>query len=169
MRALLLTTCLALSSFALAGCETETAATIAVTNEFAMTADGGVGPTTVTIYRVWFAPTLLDEPVVPGATSDALRTVPGSDYAYALLAPGWDPAAGGEPTTLVPVRSKEKLTTSRGAELTVHVNDGAFVGRCGFGGSPLAQVDAEFIVQRVFPGAFAGKRYDAATCGTVMP
>jgi hypothetical protein len=119
------------------------------------------------VFRVWYAATLVDEPLSSGAASEPLRTVPGTDYAYALVARGWDPASETPPAALFALRSKDKLTAHRGEELRVRVSDATFDGDC-VTGHALAQLAADFVTQRIFPGPFAGGRYDAATCAIVL-
>ncbi len=115
------------------------------------------------VLEAWWYTTLFRTPVGAGGTSEALRTVPASDYAYAVLAPGWDPASGTAPTTLLPVRSASRLVVDRGGALSIVVGPQTFVGDCA-AGAPLSQQDADFITERIFPGTFAGATYDAATC-----
>jgi len=43
------------------------------------------------------------------------------------------------------------------------VSDGEFVGNCA-AGSVLGEDDARLVVERIFPGDFAGSSYDPATC-----
>jgi hypothetical protein len=148
-----------------AACETPDPTSAVVDNAYpASPATALTGPQIV-VYKVWWSATLFKEPVVPAASSDVERSVPESDTAYALLAPGWDPASGSPPTTLVPVRSKSKLVAPRGDTLHIVVSDGTFRGRCD-ANEPLSQEDADFITQRIFPGEFANVTYDAKTCTT---
>jgi hypothetical protein len=92
-----------------------------------------------------------------------VRVVKGSDYAYALLAPGWDPESGSPPSALLPVRTISKLSVDRGDTLRIVISDATVLGNCATG-TPLAQADADFITQRIFPGEFVGQHYDAASC-----
>jgi len=151
------------ASLVMIACDTETATHAAVENGFAEVADGGDPATRVVVYKAWWVTTLFTEPVPPASTSAELRTVPERDTAYALLAPGWAPASGVPPTTLIPVRSKEPLAVSRGEVLHILVSDGAFTGNCA-ASQALTQDDADFITQRIFPGEFAKRTYDAKTC-----
>lgn len=125
-------------------------------------------PSQVVVYKVWWAATLFNDPVVPGASSDIQRSVPESDVVYALLAPGWDPVSGSPPTKLVAVRSKEKLVAPRGDTLHIVVSDATFTGSCD-ARQPLSQADADFITQRIFPGDFANVAYDAQKCAPRTP
>ena len=143
----------------LAGCDTETATSSVVANGYAKVA-GGVGPT---VYRAWWLATYYGAPVAPGGTSASERSVAGSDFAYAVLAPDWDPTSATPPKRFVPLRSKARLEASRGDSLAIVVDDAHFDGNCE-GGKLLSQEDADFITQRIFPGEFAGKTYDAQTC-----
>lgn len=117
----------------------------------------------VVVYKAWWSATLFEDPVLPGASSDEQRSVPESNFVYALLAPGWDPASGSPPTKLLAVRSKEPLAATRGDTLHIIVSDATFAGSCD-ARQPLSQEDADFITQRIFPGDFANVSYDAATC-----
>ena len=42
---------------------------------------------TMTVFKVWWVTTLFPNPVAPEARSETERTIPASDFAYALLAP----------------------------------------------------------------------------------
>ena len=147
----------------LASCDGETPTTAAVENDYPAVADGAAASTQSVVYRAWYASTVFLEPVAAGATSDTLRTVPSSDYVYVVLAVGWDPASGAAPSKLVPMRSKGQLRVARGDLGLIKVSTATFDGDCA-SGHPLSQDDADFITQRIFPGAFAGTTYDAATC-----
>jgi hypothetical protein len=144
---------------AVAGCDTETATSSLVENGYAQV-DGGVGPT---VYRAWWLATYYPDPVAPGGTSATQRSVPGSDFAYAVMAPDWEPASQAPPERFVVLRSKAKIEASRGDTLAIVVDDAHFDGNCE-GGKLLSQDDADFITQRIFPGEFAGKTYEAQTC-----
>jgi hypothetical protein len=120
---------------------------------------------TMTVFKVWWVTTLFPSPVAPGASSETERTVPASDFAYALLAPGWPPDSGTRPPRLVALKSAQPLTAAAHELLTIAVDDGRFVGDCQ-AGSPLDPADAALIVGRIFPGDFAGAAYDPATCTT---
>lgn len=122
-------------------------------------------PSQVVVYKAWWAATLFEAPLVAGASSEEQRSVPETDFVYALLAPGWDPESGAPPVKLVAVRSNETLTAPRGDTLHIAVSDATFAGSC-VAGQPLSQDDADFITQRIFPGAFAGTTYDAKSCVT---
>ncbi|MEO8902632.1 MAG: hypothetical protein ABI488_11545 [Polyangiaceae bacterium] len=127
-------------------------------------ADAGTAAT-MTVYKGWWAVAQLPEPVSPGTESDPVRVVQGSDYAYALLAPDWDPESGAPPPSLLPVRTTAKLSVHRGDTLDIVISDATVLGNCA-AGKALSQKDADFITQRIFPGEFAGLSYDAATCVT---
>ena len=145
---------LAATTLPLSACD-DTASTVMVENAYA----------TITVYETWWATTLLADPVAPGATSAIERTVPGDDFAYALLAPGWTPGSGAPPAALIAARSAERLSVARGALLRIAVSDDAFIGNCA-AGKPLDADSAQLIVERIFPGDFAGATYDPATCAT---
>jgi hypothetical protein len=147
----------------LSGCN-DTPATVVVGNGYPASPDSDAAAT-VTIYKLWWTTTLIADPVAPEGVSPIERTVPGSDYAYALLAPGWSPESGAPPAALIAARSAERLSVARGARLEIVVSDHTFVGNCA-AGKPLDADSAALIVERIFPGAFAGARYDPATCVT---
>lgn len=147
------------------GCETETATTVVVDNDYPAVPDGGDTSTETTVFKVWWVTSLLPDPVAPGNEGQPQRTVPNSDFAYAVLAPGWDPSSQVPPTRLIPAKSSIKLSVARGDMLHVHVSNGTFAGNCA-AGQALSQDDADFITQRIFPGEFAGETYDAKSCST---
>jgi hypothetical protein len=134
-----------------------------VDNGYPELVDGGDPSTQVVVYKAWFVTTLFTEPVLPAQSSDERRSVPATDSAYALLAPGWDPEGTAPPTTLIAVQSKAKLSVSRGDFLHLSISDATFKGSCA-AKQPLSQAEADFITQRIFPGEFASVTYDAATC-----
>jgi hypothetical protein len=145
----------ALAPFALAlACETETPSSAILEN----------GSSAV-VYRAWWSETVFEKPVAPGGASEQLRTVPSTDFAYVLLAPGWNAASAASPTSLVVLRSKVPLSLARGDTLHVAVSDATFDGNCG-AGDPLSQAEADRITQTIFAGDLAGLAYDAATCTT---
>jgi hypothetical protein len=115
------------------------------------------------VFKVWWVTSLLPDPVAPGGEGQTERAVPASDFAYAVLAPGWAPSSATPPTALLPAKSTAPLTAGRGETLHVHVSDTTFTGDCA-AGSALTQDDADFITQRIFSGEFAGVAYEAATC-----
>lgn len=115
------------------------------------------------VFKAWWAVTEFPDPVSAGQSSDDERVIPESDYAYMLLAPGWNPASTEPPVHLIPVRTKSKVSVARGDRLHIVVADQTVDGDCA-AGTPLSQDDADFITQRIFPGDFQGLRYDAATC-----
>jgi hypothetical protein len=146
------------------GCETETPTSAVVENAFPATADAGeTSVNAQVIYQVWWRTTLFTAPVAPGATSEVERTVPGTDYAYALVAEGWDPESATLPTRLLALRSTDPLSVARGEILHISVGPSRFVGDCA-AGMTLSEHDSDLITTRIFPGAFAGRRYDPATC-----
>lgn len=103
-------------------------------------------------------------PIPPGTSSGPQTTVSASDNtAYVVLAPGWDPASGNAPTSLVVMQSKTGFSVHLNDTLHIPVDDAHFAGNCA-AGSRLAQKDADVITQLVFPNTFASFHYDAATC-----
>jgi hypothetical protein len=145
------------------GCDTETPTSAVVDDAYPAVPDGGDPTKEITVFKAWWQTTLFLDPVAPGGESLAQRTVPETDYAYAILAPGWDPTSMAPPTTLIPIRSNDKLSVSRGDTLHITVSDVTFTGNCAAGKS-LSQADVDFITQNIFPGDFATVTYDAKTC-----
>jgi hypothetical protein len=118
------------------------------------------------IYRARWQAIAFQTPVPPGSSSDAQSTVPASDNtAYAVLAPGWDPASAAPPTSFVVLQSQGGFGVHLDNTLHIPVSDVAFTGNCA-AGNPLTQAQADFITQLVFPDVFAGAHYNAATCTT---
>ncbi len=149
------------------GCDTQDPTKAVVENAFAPSPDGGDLATQTVVYKVWWVATLFKEPVLPGATSEEERSVPADQTAYALLAPGWDPASGNPPAKLIAMKSKSHFQVARGGTLHIVVSDATFAGSCS-AAQALSQEDADFVTQRIFPGEFAAMTYDAETC-TVRP
>jgi hypothetical protein len=147
------------------GCETENATTVVVDNDYPPIPDGGDVGKEMTVFKVWWVTSFMPDPVSPGNQGQPQRTVPNSDFAYAVLVPGWDPSAATAPMKLVAATSTVKLGVARGDVLHVQVSDTTFHGNCAVGQS-LPQDDADFITQRIFPGDFAGVAYDAKSCTT---
>ncbi len=148
------------AALALSACDTSNPTFAVIDNGYA-TSDAA---SSVSVYRGWWSVAAFFEPVPAGAESAPVRVVKGTDYAYALVARGWDPQAG-PPAALVPVRSRLELTVERGDTLHIRIAPDALDGDCATGG-PLSQTDADFITERIFPGEFANVTYDAATCTT---
>jgi hypothetical protein len=161
MKYAFLASALVLCGTLLSACETSDPTQAVFDNEYPASDAGSRA--SVTLYRGWWSVAQQTEPVLAGAESDPLRVVKGSDFAYALLAPGWDPESGTLPATLLPVRTKEKLSVARGDTLRIAISDATVLGNCATG-SPLTQTDADVITQRIFPAEFAGQSYDAAAC-----
>ena len=137
----------------LAACDTEDASKAVVDNGY---------PQTV-VYRAWWVATYFPEPVSGGQASTEQRSVPATDFAYAVLAPDWDPARSTPPARFVVVRSKAPLSVARGDTLHITIDDQTFTGNCA-ANQPLSQDEAELITQRIFPGELGNVRYDAKTC-----
>lgn len=140
------------------GCDTATPTSVEVVNAYARQKDRSA----FVVVDTWWSTTLFDDPLLIGDASDAARTVPGDDYAYAVL-------AGNSVRGFVALRSKEKLSVARGDTLHIEVSDATFDGRCAGGSAPLTQHEADFITQRIFPETFSGVRYEAATCYGAPP
>jgi hypothetical protein len=159
--ALVWSLCLPLAS----ACNTSEPTTAVLSNEYPPGSSAG-SPDTMSVYKGWWAVAQFPRPVAAGEMSDPVRIVPGNDYGYALLAPGWEAANGAPPTTVIPLRSAQKLSVGRGELLTFVVSEWATIGDCGTG-NPLTQEDADYVTQRIFPGEFANLVYDAASCVSV--
>jgi hypothetical protein len=105
-------------------------------------------------------------PLRPGMSSDPLPALAASpNTAYVVLAPGWDPASAGPPTTFILLQSRDGFALQFNHTLDIPVDDSTFAGDC-LAGSTLSQTEADFMTERVFQGLFAGRTYDAATCTT---
>lgn len=164
-------TCILLGGVATASnataCDTQEPTHAVVENAYPDVTDGGDLTPRIVVYKVSWVATLFDEPVVPGSTSAELRSVPAFGVAVALLAPGWDPESGVVPTTLIAVKSKEVLEVKRGETLHITISDATFGGNCA-AKQAFTQEEADFITERIFPGEFANRYYDAKTC-TLTP
>ncbi len=119
----------------------------------------------------WHSVSFQGSPLSPGAAAEpplvdgaAQLVVPTSGAtAYAVLAPGWDPASTTPPTKLVVLQSRGQYALHLNGTLRIVVDDTSFAGDCA-AGDPLPQAQADYITERVFPADFAGLQYDAATC-----
>jgi hypothetical protein len=142
---------------AFSACSTSDPTQAVVDNGYPALPDGGDPATQTVVYASWWSVTLFSTPVPAGAESDPARAVTSTDFAYAVLAPGWDPS------------STTALHADRGDTLHIVVSDATVIGNCA-AGKPLSQEDADFITQRIFPGLFSGVSYDAAKCvATTIP
>lgn len=121
------------------------------------------------VYRAFWQAVSFIGPIPPGSSSDPQSTAAASENtAYVVLAPGWNPAADGGPSTpasFIVLRSRNGFAVHLDTTLHVPIDDAAFAGNCA-AGSFLTQEQADFITERVFPIDFAGLRYDASTCAT---
>ena len=153
----------AASAAVFAACDTETATQGVVDNAYPAPPDGGDPAKQMVVYRTWWVASYFPDPVPGGMESSEVRTIPASDFAYAVLANDWDPASMTPPTTFIAVKSKAPLSVARGEVLHITVSDQTFNGNCA-GQQPLTQADADFITQSIFPGEFTGFTYDAKTC-----
>ena len=147
------------------GCNTAEPTTAVLSNEYPSASDAS-STDAMPVYKAWWSVAQFPDAVPAGQVSDPVRIVQGNDYGYALLAPGWDTTSGEPPTTLIPLRSAEKLSVGRGELLTFVVSAQSTVGDCNTS-VPLSQEEADFITQRIFPGEFEGVVYDAASCLSV--
>ncbi len=149
---------LVLSVVASAGCDTPSTSVI-VQNQFAPV-------TSFVVYRAFWQAVAFDDPIAPGEASDPASTVPASpNTAWALVAPGWDPASAATPTSFIVLQSRGGFAVSLRDTLRIPVDDTTFAGDCA-AGSTLSQQEADFITRRVFAAELAGLVYDAATCTT---
>jgi hypothetical protein len=152
-----------LVALAATACDDPSATTVTVDNAYPLSATYPA-----VVYRATWETASLQVPLAPGESSDPIDTVPASTSpAYVLLAPGWDPASGAKPASLVVLQSKVGYDVHLGGAVRFAVSDETFDGRCDVG-SPLTQEQADFITKSVFPSDFASLAYDAATC-TVTP
>lgn len=128
--------------------------------------ENGYAPATkrpIVVFDAFWQAVSFSTPLPPGAASDPQSTVAASpNTAYAVIAPGWDPASG-PPPRLVALRSPGDFAVRLGDTLEVPIDDAHFAGDCD-AGSRLSQDEADFVTQRVFANDFAGLVYDAATC-----
>lgn len=123
--------------------------------------------TPLVVYEAQWQAVTFSTPLLPGASSGPQPTVPASDNtAYAVLAPGWNPASTTRPSAFVVLQSRSGFAVNLGDTLRIAVDDTTFAGNCA-AGSVLTQSEADFITQIVFASTFAGHRYVAATCTTV--
>jgi hypothetical protein len=137
------------SLIAVALCACDGPSTVVVDNGFA---------DTFTVFRAWWQTTDFPTPVAPSTSSAPLRTVPGTDFAWAVLQ---QPDAG-----FVAVRSTQKLALEKvGDELHISIAPASVVGLCGSSGA-LSNVDAA-TSERIFPDELSGT-YDPSTC-TFLP
>jgi hypothetical protein len=144
-------------------CDTPDATYAVVDDRYPAVPDGGDTSQELSVYKAWWSVALLSDPVAAGQEGQEHRVVTANDYAYVLLAPGWDPSAVAPPATLIPLRSNAPLFVARGDTLHIAVGDTTMTGNCA-AGKPLDQATADFITQRIFPGDFAGVAYDATRC-----
>lgn len=122
--------------------------------------------TALVVYRAFWQAVPFVNPIAPGASSDKQSTTAASaNLAWVELAPGWDPASGAPPPSLVVLQSRAGFAVRLDDTLHIPVDDTSFAGNCA-AGSALPQDQADFIAGRVFAADFAGLRYDAATCTT---
>jgi hypothetical protein len=120
------------------------------------------------VYQAYWQAVSFAEPVPPAASSTAQSTIPASaNTAYAVLAPGWDPASSTPPSSFVVLQSVNGFSVQLDDRLTIPIDDTTFAGNCA-AGRLLKQSQADFITGFVFPTVFAGKHYDAATCTTTL-
>jgi hypothetical protein len=145
------------------GCDDPDPTLAIVDNAFPPPPQGGEPSAQTAVFKVWWSVTLFSDPVAAGASSQANRVVPGREAAYALLAPGWDPASGTPPTTLIPVKLRSEVSAARGDTVHITIAEATVDGLCA-SGTALSQDDADLITHRIFPGDFANVTYDAARC-----
>jgi hypothetical protein len=146
------------------GCNTSEPTSAVLSNEYPVASDAD-SVDSRPVYKGWWAVAQFPEPVPAGQVSEPVRIVPGSAYGYALLAPGWDAASTSAPTTLIALRSAQKLSVGRGELLTFVVSEQATVGDCR-AGQALTQEEADYVTQRIFPVEFADLSYHAESCTT---
>jgi hypothetical protein len=155
---------LSLAAFA-AGCDRAPDTTVVLDNHYPSS-----GTTPLVVYRAYWQAVAFQDPVAPGGSSDPESTVPASNTAYVLLAPGWDPDSAAPPTSFVVMQSRNELAVPQNGALHIPVDDTTFIGNCDAGGA-LSQTQADFIRARIFtetifPDASLPLSYDAVTCTT---
>ena len=144
---------------ALLGCDSVSETKVLVENRYP-------AQSRLPVYHAFWQAVLFTTPIPPGAASEAQFSVPASpNTAYALLAPGWDPASADAPTSFVVLRSRSGFELHLNGALRIPVDDETFAGNCQ-AGSLLSQEECDFVTQRVFAGDFVGLTYDAASCTT---
>jgi hypothetical protein len=153
---------LVLPALALA-CGTPDATYAVIDDGYPAVPEGGDPSQTISVYAGWWLVATFPTPVAGGGESETERVVTGTDYAFLVLAPGWAPSSGSPPTHLIPAMTKDKVSAARGDTLHIQVDDAHVAGNCA-AGQPLTQAQADVITQSIFPGAFAGVVYDAASC-----
>ena len=108
-------------------------------------------------------------PLAPGEASPPETAFESSGTtAYVVVAPGFEVGSQAPPTELLLLESTQLIAVALGDGVTIAVDDTTFAGDC-TAGSMLPQADADLMTERVFPGIFAGRGYDAATCTTDRP
>jgi hypothetical protein len=161
MKRLLLASALVLFGSVVPACETSDPTQAVFDNRYP--SNDAAATHSVVLYKGWWSVAQLTASVLAGAESDPVRVVEGSDFAYGVLAIDWDPTSGAPPITLLPVRTKTKLTAARGDTLHIQISDATVSGNC-LTGTALSQADADIVTQRIFPAEFVGQSYDASTC-----
>jgi hypothetical protein len=145
----------------LTGCDASPATAVVIDNDYAPSSTNAF-----VIYQAYWQAVSFPNAIPPGTSSDPQSTVPASaNTAYALLAPGWNPASESPPTSFVVLQSRNGFEVRLNDTLHIPVDDTTFMGSCA-AGSALTQAEADFITQLVFPADFAAFRYDAASCTT---
>lgn len=144
---------------AVSGCDTPHTSVI-VENRYSTSE-----PTPFVVYKAHWLATRFEDPLLPGEVSAEQTSFSASpNTAYALIAPGWDPAAGA-PTSFLLLQSRGDFALSFNDTLRIPIDDAHFTGNCAVR-SRLTQEQAEFIAQQVFPSDLSSFKYDALTCKT---
>jgi hypothetical protein len=158
----LLASLLVLPALAL-GCDTPDSTFAVIDDGYPSVPEGGDPSQTIAVYEGWWLVATFPTPVPGGGESETERVVTGTDYAYLVLAPGWDPSSGTPPPRLLPAMTRDEVSVARGDTLHIQVDDAHVAGNCA-AGQPLTQDQADYITHSIFPGAFAAVVYDAASC-----
>ena len=141
------------------GCDHRPQTTVVFDNDY-----GTTSTRPLVVYRAFWQAVTFPDPVLPGTSSEPKDTFPASsNTAYAVLAPGWDPASSTPPAAFVVLQSRTGFEAHLNDALHITVDDANFMGNCA-AGNTLSQAQADFITQLIFPSDFASLRYDAATC-----
>jgi hypothetical protein len=138
------------------------------TSTFVVVDNGYPSSSGLVIYQAYWQAASFQTPIFPGASSDSQATVATSgSVAYVVLARAWDPSSPAPPSALVLLQSRRPYAVHLHNTLYILVDDESFTGNCA-AGSVLTPSQADFITQVVFPGIFAGSKYDATTCTTTL-
>jgi hypothetical protein len=148
-----------LSAFTMVACDSD--ATVVLDNRYPSTSGEPQF-----VYRAQFMQAQWDTAVPPQSSSVPESTLETSgDWAYVLLAPGWDARMDAGPQSFVVLKSYETIAAGAGKDVRIAIDDTTFRGRCA-AGSFLTQVEADAITNAFFSDALDGFVYNASDCTT---